>query len=89
MLLFRTMDIERPIFVKADSSEWPNKFICGANGTSEDAAGEYCGDRGIGRWLDRNYHVERIHPGVESGDGGIILIQFFFFIWTIRFHCTS
>ena len=45
-----TMNIERPIFVETDSSEWPNKVIRRADGSTEDATGKCCGTRSIGRW---------------------------------------
>ena len=43
------MNIERPLFIKIDSSEWPDEIIRRADGTMEDASGECCGARDIGR----------------------------------------
>ena len=41
------MDVEIPIFIETDSSEWPDKFIRRSDGALEDATDECYRARGV------------------------------------------
>ena len=74
------MDVERPVIVEADSSEWPDELVLKLDGTSEDAFGECWWVFGGGRGFDESECIERVSRGVRTSYSGKELIQFLFFI---------
>ena len=64
------MDVERPIVIEANTSEWPYEFVCWSNGASENTAGECWGVYGFGRGFDWDEYIERVSLGVRANDGG-------------------
>ena len=73
---FGAMDVERPIIIEADPSEWPYEFVRWANGASKNTAGKCWGVCGIGRGFDRDKYTERVSLGIRANDGGGKLVQF-------------
>ena len=83
------MDVERPIIIEADTSEWPYEFVRWSNGASTNTAGECWGVCGVGREFDWDKYIERVSVGIGANDGGEKLVQFLLFIWSVCFQYAS
>ena len=83
------MDVERPIVIEADTSEWPYEFVRWLNGASNDTAGKCWGVCGIGREFDWDKYIQRVSLGIRANDGGEKLVQFLLFVWSVCFQYAS